>query len=102
MNELSSVPSLKSNYHNFVLRSTPVPAYFVCDLDWLLIAGRGPDGGKEVSARRRVSAAKLETYRLWYDDGLSMEAVAEARSIKTSTALQYITGLFYSRKLQRK
>eukprot|EP00904_Undaria_pinnatifida_P014113 jgi/Undpi1/9832/HiC_scaffold_27.g12286.m1 len=38
----------------------------------------------------RLPQSKLETHRMWYEGGLSVEAVAEARCIKTSTILGYL------------
>ncbi|CAM9349247.1 unnamed protein product, partial [Hapterophycus canaliculatus] len=39
----------------------------------------------------RLPLAKLETYRLWHEDGLSVEAVAQVRRNKTSTVQGYLS-----------
>lgn len=49
------------------------------------------DGARTMNVNR-LSFAKLETHRLWHEDGLSVEAVAEARCNKSSTVLGYIAG----------
>lgn len=41
----------------------------------------------------RLSLAKTETHRLWHEDGLSVETVAEVRCNKVSTVLGYIAGM---------
>lgn len=49
--------------------------------------------------RPRLPQSKLETHRLWLEDGLSVDAVAEVRCNKASTVRGYLSGeLWVSRK----
>lgn len=45
-----------------------------------------------VTTISRLSQSKLETHRLWHEDGLSVEAVADVRCNKTSTVMGYLAG----------
>lgn len=42
--------------------------------------------------RPRLPQSKLETHRLWHEDGLSVDAVAEVRCNKASTIRGYLSG----------
>ena len=42
--------------------------------------------------RPRLPQSKLETHRLWHEDGLSVDAVAEVRCNKASTVRGYLSG----------
>ncbi|CAM9408778.1 unnamed protein product, partial [Pylaiella littoralis] len=43
------------------------------------------------SVRQRLAQSKLETHRLWHQDGLSVDAVAEIRCNKASTVRGYLS-----------
>eukprot|EP00752_Nemacystus_decipiens_P009809 g8754.t2 len=56
-------------------------------------SGGEGDPRKELAtsrARPRLPQSKLETHRLWHEDGLSVDAVAEVRCNKASTVRGYL------------
>ena len=46
-------------------------------------------------ARPRLPQSKLETHRLWHEDGLSVDAVAEVRCNKANTVRGYLAGEWF-------
>ena len=59
---------------------------------WLVWSAPSASSGGRPARRVRLPMCKLETHRMWYEHGLSVEAVAEARCNKTSTILGYLAG----------
>ena len=47
-------------------------------------------------ARPRLPQSKLETHRLWHEDGLSVDAVAGVRCNKASTVRGYLSGEWFT------